>query len=47
MRAAIIGAGLLLLLPGLATAAHVNAVIIDGSINPASSDHIQQVIAQS
>jgi membrane-bound serine protease (ClpP class) len=45
MRAAMIGAGLLLLLPGLATAAHVNVVIIDGSINPASSDHLQQVIA--
>jgi membrane-bound serine protease (ClpP class) len=42
-----IGAGLLLLLPGLATAAHVNVVIIDGSINPASSDHIQQAIAVS
>jgi len=42
-----IGAGLLLWLPGLATAAHVNAIIIDGSINPASSDHIQQAIALS
>jgi membrane-bound serine protease (ClpP class) len=47
MRTAMIGAGLLLLLPALATAAHVNAVIIDGSINPASSDHIQQAIALS
>jgi membrane-bound serine protease (ClpP class) len=47
MRTAMIGAGLLLWLPALATAAHVNAVIIDGSINPASSDHIQQAIALS
>jgi membrane-bound serine protease (ClpP class) len=30
-----------------ANAAHVNVVTIDGSINPASSDHLQRVIAQS
>jgi membrane-bound serine protease (ClpP class) len=47
LRAALIAAGLLLALPGLAAAAHINAVVIDGSINPASSDHLQQVIAQS
>lgn len=36
-----------LLLPSLAGASHVNVVTIDGSINPASSDYIQQAIAQS
>jgi membrane-bound serine protease (ClpP class) len=30
-----------------ALAAHINAVTIDGSINPASSDHIQKAIALS
>jgi membrane-bound serine protease (ClpP class) len=38
---------LLCALPLAATAAHVNVVTIDGSINPASSDHLQQVIARS
>ncbi|HEY5659107.1 MAG TPA: nodulation protein NfeD [Myxococcota bacterium] len=47
IRAAIVGAALLWLLPALATAAHVNVVVIDGSINPASSDHIQLAISQS
>lgn len=36
-----------LLLPCAALAAHVNLVRIDGSINPASSDHLQNAIAQS
>jgi membrane-bound serine protease (ClpP class) len=41
-------AGLLLCaIPLAASAAHVNVVTIDGSINPASSDHLQQVIARS
>ena len=41
-------AGLLLCaIPLAASAAHVNVVTIDGSINPASSDHLQHVIAQS
>jgi len=30
-----------------ASAAHINSVVIDGSINPVSSSHIQQVIATS
>jgi membrane-bound serine protease (ClpP class) len=34
-------------LAGAASARHVNLVVIDGSINPASSDYIQQAIAQS
>jgi membrane-bound serine protease (ClpP class) len=34
-------------LPLAASAAHVNVVTIDGSINPASSDYLQQVIAKS
>jgi len=38
---------LVLALPGAALAGHVNLVRIDGSINPASSDHIQQAIAAS
>jgi len=42
-----IGCALLFALPAGAQAAHVNSVVIDGSINPASSDHIQQAIAQS
>jgi len=37
----------LLLVPCAALAAHVNVVRIDGSINPASSDYLQQAIAQS
>ena len=42
----------LMLLAGVAlappaTAAHINVVVIDGSINPASSDHIQKAIAKS
>jgi membrane-bound serine protease (ClpP class) len=41
-------AGLLLCAPPLAAgAAHVNLVKIDGSINPASSDYLQNAIAQS
>jgi membrane-bound serine protease (ClpP class) len=35
------------LLPAAAQAAHVNVVTIDGSINPASSDYLQQAIATS
>ncbi len=38
---------LLCALPLAASAAHVNVVTIDGSINPASSDHLQQVIRLS
>ena len=38
---------LLCAFPLVAGAAHVNVVTIDGSINPASSDHLQHVIAQS
>jgi membrane-bound serine protease (ClpP class) len=38
---------LLCAIPLAARAAHVNVVTIDGSINPASSDHLQHVIAQS
>ena len=38
---------LLCAIPLAASAAHVNVVTIDGSINPASSDHLQNVIAQS
>jgi membrane-bound serine protease (ClpP class) len=38
---------LALLLPGAAAGLHVNLVTIDGSINPASSDYLQQAIAQS
>jgi membrane-bound serine protease (ClpP class) len=34
-------------IPLAAGASHVNVVTIDGSINPASSDHLQHVIAQS
>ena len=34
-------------LPAAADAAHVNIVTIDGSINPASSEHLMQAIAQS
>jgi membrane-bound serine protease (ClpP class) len=37
----------ILLVPCAALAAHVNVVRIDGSINPASSDYLQQAIAQS
>lgn len=44
---ALIGAALMLACPVFAQAVHVNAVVIDGSINPASSDHIQQAIALS
>ena len=36
-----------LCLPAAALATHVNVVTIDGSINPASSDHFMQVIALS
>jgi membrane-bound serine protease (ClpP class) len=38
---------LVVALPLAARAAHLNVVTIDGSINPASSDHLQHVIAQS
>jgi membrane-bound serine protease (ClpP class) len=34
-------------LPLAASAAHVNVITIDGSINPASSDHLQRAIAKS
>jgi membrane-bound serine protease (ClpP class) len=46
-RAALALVLLVLALPLAARAAHVNVVTIDGSINPASSDHLQQVIARS
>ena len=46
-RAALRAALLAQLLPCTALAAHVNLVRIDGSINPASSDHLQHAIAQS
>ena len=36
-----------LILPCVASATHVNVVRIKGSINPASSDYVQQAIAQS
>ena len=45
--AAQLAAVLLCVLPQAASASHVNVVTIDGSINPASSDHLQQVIARS
>ena len=35
------------LLAGAAAAQHINVVVVDGSINPASSDYIQQAIALS
>lgn len=38
---------LVLALPGAALAGHVNLVRIDGSINPASSNHLQQAITAS
>jgi membrane-bound serine protease (ClpP class) len=38
---------MLLALPIAARAQHVNVVTIDGSINPASSDHLQRAIALS
>jgi membrane-bound serine protease (ClpP class) len=38
---------LLLSVQAAAAASHVNVVVVDGSINPASSDHIQQAIALS
>jgi len=47
LRAALAAAGLLVLLPGAALAAHVAVVKIDGSINPASSDYLQQAIADA
>ena len=41
-------AGALLLAgSGTAAAAHINVVVIDGSINPASSEYIQTAIAKS
>jgi membrane-bound serine protease (ClpP class) len=39
--------GPLLVAAAAARAGHVNVITIDGSINPASSDYIQQAIAQS
>jgi membrane-bound serine protease (ClpP class) len=45
-RAALV-AGTLLALAAPAAARHVNVVTISGSINPASSDYVQQAIAQS
>jgi membrane-bound serine protease (ClpP class) len=44
---ALLAGFLLCAIPLAASAAHVNIVTIDGSINPASSDHLQHVIAQS
>jgi membrane-bound serine protease (ClpP class) len=46
LRAALCAAAALLC-TGSASAAHLNLVRIDGSINPASSDHLQNAIAQS
>ncbi len=40
-------AGALSLLPIAAAAAHLNAIAIDGSINPASSEYIQVAISRS
>ncbi len=45
--ASVVVAAAALLVGAPAGAAHVNVVTIDGSINPASSDYIQQAIAQS
>ena len=39
--------GLLLLLPGVASARHVNLIRVAGTINPASSDFIQKAIERS
>jgi membrane-bound serine protease (ClpP class) len=47
LHAAFAAAAALLLIAGAAPAAHLNLVRIDGSINPASSDHLQNAIAQS
>ena len=47
LRAGLGLAMLAVLLPGSAAAVHINLVTIDGSINPASSDYLQQAIAQS
>jgi membrane-bound serine protease (ClpP class) len=47
LRGSLLAGLLLCLLPVVASAAHVNVVTIDGSINPASSDHLQQVIHRS
>jgi membrane-bound serine protease (ClpP class) len=48
VRALALCASLGILSPALAAqAGHVNVITVDGSINPASSDHIQNVIAQS
>lgn len=43
----LLSALLALLGPAAAGAAHINVVTIDGSINPASSDYLQQAIARS
>ena len=47
LRAGCALAALALLLPGAAAGLHVNLVTIDGSINPASSDYLQQAIEKS
>lgn len=44
---ALVPLALALLVPSAAVAAHVDVVTVDGSINPASSDYIQQAIARS
>jgi len=46
-RLFLIWAGSLLLLAGSAGASHINVIVIDGSINPASSDFLQTALKQS
>ncbi|MEM7412982.1 MAG: nodulation protein NfeD [Myxococcota bacterium] len=46
-RLALALTGILAWLPLAAAAQHVNVVTIDGSINPASSEHLMQAIAKS
>ncbi len=47
MRRALLAAFVAFAMTNVAQAAHVNVITIDGSINPASSDHIMRVIEQS
>ncbi|MDJ0848453.1 MAG: nodulation protein NfeD [Myxococcota bacterium] len=47
LKSGVVAAFLLLLVGGVAQAAHVNVIVVDGSINPASSDYIQLAISQS
>jgi membrane-bound serine protease (ClpP class) len=47
LRSALCAALLALALPAAVAAAHLNVVRIDGSINPASSDHLQHAITAS